>query len=76
MARWANRYDSLTTEHCLHCGELEDRDHIIRCLYPPRQAWRLSLLTHLRETHESNEADHYLLDILITASIAGSKALS
>ncbi len=20
-ARWANRYDSLTTEHCLHCGE-------------------------------------------------------
>jgi hypothetical protein len=21
-ARWVNRYDSLTTEHCLHCGEI------------------------------------------------------
>jgi hypothetical protein len=24
-AWWANRYDTLTTAHCLHCGELEDR---------------------------------------------------
>jgi hypothetical protein len=28
-ARWANRYDKLTTEHCLHCGESEYRDHLI-----------------------------------------------
>ena len=33
-ARWAHRYDSLTTEHCLHCGELEDQDHILRCPFP------------------------------------------
>jgi hypothetical protein len=23
-ARWVNRYDKLTTDHCLHCGEIED----------------------------------------------------
>ncbi len=43
-ARWVNRYDSLTTKHCLHCGEIEDRDHIINCSFAPRQAWRNSLL--------------------------------
>jgi hypothetical protein len=64
-ARWANRYDSLTTQHCLHCGETEDRDHLVRCSFAPRLKWRGELLRHLRETHDSPENNPYLLDILI-----------
>jgi hypothetical protein len=31
--RWAHHwYKSITTVHCLHCGEVEDWDHIIKCL--------------------------------------------
>jgi hypothetical protein len=65
-ARWANRYDSLTTAHCLHCGELEDRDHIIRCTFGPRQEWRNKLLSTIRKAHDSDSSDHYLTDILVT----------
>jgi hypothetical protein len=64
-ARWANRYDSLTTEHCLQCGELEDRDHIICCRHISRTKWRATLLTTLRQVHDSPENNPYLLDILI-----------
>jgi hypothetical protein len=64
-ARWAHRYDTLTTEHCLHCGEPEDLDHILKCTFAPRRLWRNNLLTHLREAHNSNECNPYLLDILI-----------
>jgi hypothetical protein len=64
-ARWVHRYDKLTTGHCLHCGETEDRDHILRCTFATRRLWRNDLLVHLRETHSSNECDPRLLDILI-----------
>jgi hypothetical protein len=64
-ARWANRYDSLTTDHCLHCGEPEDRDHILRCTFSSRRLWRNNLFVHLRSTHKSTECDPRLLDILI-----------
>lgn len=64
-ARWAHRYDSLTTEHCLHCGEIENRDHIIICSYAPRQRWRSALLSKLRKSHDSDSNDHYLSDILV-----------
>jgi hypothetical protein len=64
-ARWVHRYDKLTTDHCLHCGETEDRDHIIRCTFATRRLWRNDLLVHLRATHSSNECDPRLLDILI-----------
>jgi hypothetical protein len=64
-ARWANRYDSLTTDHCLHCGEPEDRDHILQCTFAPRCLWRNDLFVHLRATHASNECDPRLLNILI-----------
>jgi hypothetical protein len=65
-ARWANRYESLTTEHCLHCGESEDRDHILQCSFANRQTWRTSLLSKLRKIHDNDASDHYLLDILIS----------
>jgi hypothetical protein len=64
-ARWANRYNALTTAHCLHCGDLEDRDHMVRCTHPSRQKWRRDLLAHLRTAHESTETNPYLTDILI-----------
>jgi hypothetical protein len=64
-ARWANRYESLTTEHCIHCGEIEDRDHIIQCSFEPRKTWRNSLLSKLRKAHDSDSTDHYLVDILV-----------
>jgi hypothetical protein len=32
---WANWYNTPTTEHCLHCGEIEDRDHILQCTFAP-----------------------------------------
>jgi hypothetical protein len=64
-ARWANRYDSLTTDHCLHCGEPEDHDHILQCTFAPRCLWRNDLFVHLRATHASNKCDPRLLDILI-----------
>jgi hypothetical protein len=50
---------------CLHCGELETRDHIITCSYKPRQRWRTSLLSKLRKAHDSDTSDHYLSDILV-----------
>jgi hypothetical protein len=65
-ARWVHRYDSLTTEHCIHCGEPEDRDHILQCSHDTRRKWRASLLSKLRKAHDSDSSDHYLLDILIT----------
>jgi hypothetical protein len=64
-ARWANRYDSLTTDHCLHCGEQEDCDHLLQCNFAPRILWRNDLLVHLRTAHASTECDPCLLDILI-----------
>jgi hypothetical protein len=64
-ARWVNRYDSLTTKHCIHCGEVEDRDHIIVCVFEPRKRWRQVLLSKLRKAHDSDESDHYLSDILV-----------
>ena len=64
-ARWVNRYDSLTTEHCLHCGETEDRDHIMQCSFAARQRWRSDLLSSLRKAHDSDQSDHNLTDILI-----------
>jgi hypothetical protein len=64
-ARWVNRYDSLTTEHCFHCGDPEDRDHIIRCSHDSRKKWRVTLFTALRRTHDSPENNPYLLDLLI-----------
>jgi hypothetical protein len=65
-ARWAHQYDSLTTEHCLYCGNIEDRDHILRCTFAPRHKWRNNLLRLLRKAHDSDSCDHYLLDILIS----------
>jgi hypothetical protein len=65
-ARWANRYDSLITAHCLHCGELEDRYHVLRRTFGPRQAWRNKRLSTLRKAHNSDLSDHYLTDILVT----------
>jgi hypothetical protein len=49
----------------MHCGEPKDRDHIILCSFAPRQKWQSSLLLHLWHAHDSNESEHYLLDILI-----------
>jgi hypothetical protein len=66
-ARWANRYQSLTTEHCIHCGKIEDRDHIIQCSHEPRNTWRKSLLSKLRKAHASDMSDHYLSNILVNA---------
>jgi hypothetical protein len=63
-SRWANRYDSLTSEHCLHCGEPEDRDHLVRCTFEPRLKWRKELLTQLRKTHDDPLVNPYLVDIL------------
>jgi hypothetical protein len=63
-ARWVHRYDSLTTNFCLHCGEPEDRDHILKCTHA-YSLWQNNLLVHLCETHNSNECDPRLLDILI-----------
>jgi hypothetical protein len=63
--RWENWYDSLTPEHCVHCGEPEDRDHIIKCSFQTRQCWHQSLISKLRKGHDSDSSDHYLLDILI-----------
>jgi hypothetical protein len=37
--RWANMYDALTTDHCLHCGEPEDQDHMLLCTYAPHCLW-------------------------------------
>jgi hypothetical protein len=65
-AVWAHRYDPLTTGHCIHCGKLEDRDHILQCSHDTRCTWRASLLSKLRKAHDSDLSDHYLLDILIT----------
>jgi hypothetical protein len=62
---WVSRYDSLTSDHCLHCGESEDRDHLLRCTFAPREIWRKELLTHLREAHDNPLTNPYLLDILI-----------
>jgi hypothetical protein len=64
-ARWANRYDTLTTSHCFHCGEPEDRDHMLLCTHGTRVKWRNDLLVHLRKSHDSTESDPQLLDILI-----------
>jgi hypothetical protein len=64
-ARWASRYDSLTSEHCLHCGETEDRDHLVQCSFAPREKWRTELLSHLRATHDNPLTNPYLVDILI-----------
>jgi hypothetical protein len=64
-ARWANRYSSITTQDCLHCGQPEDRDHLLRCPFPPRLKWRAKLLSDLRHTHSSAESNPYLVDILI-----------
>jgi hypothetical protein len=63
-AQWMDWYDSLTTENCLHCGEIKNRDHVITCSFKPCQIWWNSLLTKLRNGHDSNSSDHYLLDIL------------
>jgi hypothetical protein len=60
-AWWANWYDTLTIAHCLHCGELEDRDHMVRCAYPPRQKWPSNLLAHLRKAHDSTETNPYII---------------
>jgi hypothetical protein len=60
-----NRYDSLTTKDCIHCGQLEDRDHLLRCSFPPRVKWRTKLLSDLRHTHSSTECNPYLIDILL-----------
>jgi hypothetical protein len=64
-ARWVNRYDSLTTIDCLHCGLPEDRDHLLQCSFPPRVKWRAKLISDLRKAHSSTENNPYLLDILI-----------
>jgi hypothetical protein len=64
-ARWANRYSSITTQDCLHCGQPEDRDHLLRCPFPPRLKWRAKLLSDLRHTHSSAESNPYLVDIMI-----------
>jgi ferredoxin-like protein FixX len=64
-AQWAHRYDSMTMEHCLHCGEPEDCNHIIQCSFGSHQTWRNSLLTKLCKAHNYDSLDHYLLDILI-----------
>jgi hypothetical protein len=53
-ARWANRYNSLTTEHCLYCGKVEDRDHILQCSFSSREKWRSLLLSKLRKAHNND----------------------
>jgi hypothetical protein len=64
-ARWANRYESLTTEHCIHCGEIEDRNHIIQCSHKPCNTWRTPLLSKLCKVHDSDMSNHYLSNILV-----------
>ena len=64
-ARWANRYDHITTKHCIHCGETEDRDHLLRCIHVTRCTWRGELLSHLRRKHDNQASNPYLLDILV-----------
>ena len=64
-ARWASCYDSLTSEHCLHCGETEERDHLVQCSFAPHEKWRTELLSHLRATHDNPLTNPYLVDILI-----------
>ncbi len=64
-ARRANRYNSLTTEHCLHCGEPDDWDHIIKCSFQTKHIWRQSLLSKLRKAHNLDSSNHYLLNFLI-----------
>jgi hypothetical protein len=70
-ARWVNRYESLTTEHCIHCGKIEDRDHIIQCSHEPHNSWRKSLLSKLRKVHDSDMSDHYLCNILVNGLHCG-----
>jgi hypothetical protein len=64
-ARWANRNDKLTTGHCLHCGEPEDWDHLIRCTHKTSQKWCSELLTNLRQAHNSPATNPYLLNSII-----------
>jgi hypothetical protein len=64
-ARWAHRYESLTTKHCLHCGEVEDHNHIITCSFGLQKTWRTGLLSKLRKAQSSAASDHFLINILI-----------
>jgi hypothetical protein len=64
-SRWANRYDLLVTEHCLLCGSVEDRDHILQCSHPSHHKWRHKLFATIRKTHDSAETDPQMTDILI-----------
>jgi hypothetical protein len=54
------------SEKCPSCPHpSEDRDHVLRCPHPARQAWRLTFLQSIRKTCDKLQTRPNLRDILL-----------